>query len=311
MHLLDQTPLAVDARDHDRGKHAGDAGGGEQDLAEQLHRLFPALAGQQPHVPDHRLLRIEIGRHDQQPPALVMFDGDLAQQFRGDIGLNQILQHAGAEQAGRRKGRETAPAQQPARAALGIGAVQFVVPFGAEEGEGRRQRPGADAGDHAELGPGSTLGPAHQNPGPIGAIGPAAGQGEDRPALGRGPQAVADLFRQGLDPVDVASPDAGIVGRPPGLADQPEDAVLGAVDGPAAGQPQRRGRCDEHCCWVADHARVFRTRGCRLLAQIRTAPLHGAGRAANIPPCPTRLASSTSVTLSKPAWSPTRVCPPP
>ena len=74
--------------------------------------------------------------------------------------------------------------QDVAGLAAGIGGGELAVPGRSQEGEGRDQRTGADAGDHREGGASAGVRPTDHDAGAIGAVRAAAGNGQDVELLG-------------------------------------------------------------------------------------------------------------------------------
>ena len=120
---------------------------------------------------------------------------------------------------------------QVGRRHLGEDLPQCRVVVRAEEGEGRDQRAGGDAGDDVELRPGAAGGPAGQQPGAKGAVVAAARTAREgwRAAAGRSGRA----------------PDGGAHGRPPAPPPRPVRApACRPRSGHSAGLRARlRSRC--------------------------------------------------------------------
>ena len=150
MHLL--VSLAVQRHlDHGRRKRAGDRGRGQQDAADRVGGPRMAALGDRADVPDHRHLRIEVGRADQQQAARVVGLGDGGQHAVVDIardGLEQrlvvghrIVEHGGGQRA---------LGQDLVRRRFGVDGAQLRIVGRAQECERSRECAGADAGHQIE-----------------------------------------------------------------------------------------------------------------------------------------------------------------
>ncbi len=177
VHLLELGTIDL-AGNATRREQTGQAGGSRQNLAEQGHGLVAAVRGYGPHVPDAGALTVQIGRrHQQPPPARVLGRHGIDQGFI-DKGMDQGVQGLALEQAAGKGRGQTAQAQQVGGMPPDIGVGQTLVPGRPEKGEGRDQRPGADACHQGELGPLSGFRQADQGPCPIGAARRPAGNGQ-------------------------------------------------------------------------------------------------------------------------------------
>ena len=187
VHMQFDRLIPAVAQDQGNGwKGHGNAGRGDQDVQEQQARHLVGLLGQCAHVPDDLGLGVEAGGgHIQASAAPVLF-GHGAQQGFVHIVDHQLSQRLGAEHAGPEQNAEAAGPQQAFGSAVSEGPGQPGVALFADKGEGRDQGAGADAGDDFEFRSVTALAPAVQHARPEGAVGPAAGQGQqiDRSVFG-------------------------------------------------------------------------------------------------------------------------------
>ncbi len=81
MHFLVDGAVRRDLDEAGR-EHGGDCSRSEQHFAEQFDGARMTARSDLAHVPDHRALRIEIGRADEKPPPFHVFGGDLLEELR-------------------------------------------------------------------------------------------------------------------------------------------------------------------------------------------------------------------------------------
>jgi hypothetical protein len=81
--------------DQDRRKQTGDGGRRKEDLTRQLDRARPAAGGDCPNVPDHRPLRIEVRRADQQQSTLGILARNGGHHFVIDVARDQAKEGSG------------------------------------------------------------------------------------------------------------------------------------------------------------------------------------------------------------------------
>ncbi|MNT17409.1 hypothetical protein D3C72_1525560 [compost metagenome] len=132
-----------------------------------------------------------------------MLGGDLGQHRLIDIALDQLAQRQAAEHARPDQGAHAPAFQQAGRLTAGIGLLETPIPARAEEDEGGGQGAGGHPGHHLEIRPLAAGGPAVDQTGGEGAVGSAAGQGDQVEvavrALGHAlAQLLLDLLRRRL-----------------------------------------------------------------------------------------------------------------
>jgi hypothetical protein len=87
MHFVERPAVLLDRDEYGR-EHAQDRGRSKHDPAKKCGGFFIAPAGDLAHVPDHRTLRVEVGRADEQAPALAVLSGDATEEVTRYITLD-------------------------------------------------------------------------------------------------------------------------------------------------------------------------------------------------------------------------------
>ena len=118
------------------------------------------------HVPDHRLLAVEVGGQHIEPPPLGMFGGNLLEHIVVNIMRDDGLERRVVGQRFLPQQAEHSAQEEHLAGVDGrIGLFQLVVIVRPEECEGCDERAGADAGDDLEPGAAAFLGPAVEDAG--------------------------------------------------------------------------------------------------------------------------------------------------
>lgn len=232
--------------DPDRGKDAGDCGGGEQDPLDGVYTLVVGgQLGQFAEVPDVLVAEVEVGCANGEHLAGAGFGGDAADEVGIDGGAEVGLETVGVHEGGV-GGEEVERAAGLDPVGLGV-AVEVFGPevgfLGADEGEGCEEGAGAHAADEVEL-RAAPLGvldgtPSDEEAGAERAVLAAAGHGEhvDRGAAGAG------LFEAGDDLVHVEVD--GFVGFDFLVGDELLQFGLGAFAAGAGGAAEAEGGREE------------------------------------------------------------------
>ncbi|MNT19410.1 hypothetical protein D3C72_1546700 [compost metagenome] len=186
-----------------------------------------------------------------------MFGGDLGQHRLVHIALDQFTQGFAAEHARSDQGAHAPAFQQPGRLPAGIGLLQPPVPARAEEDEGGGQGAGRDPGHDLEIRALAAGGPAVDQTGGEGPVGPAAGQGDQvemtvRPLGHALAQLLFDLLRRRLvldGEADVgkahgrgrvAFGQAEVAARPAGAGRQQQTGAQDGGDRPHQAETHKR-----------------------------------------------------------------------
>ena len=130
-------------------------------------------------VPDDGTLGIEIGGADHQQTALLVFARDGVEHLLVGVALDHLRERRGVGHGIVEHGGEQATGTKDLVRGHGrVDLAQGGVVVGPEEGEGRNQGAGADAGHYLEFGPRPGFGPAVHQAGAERAVVAATGHGE-------------------------------------------------------------------------------------------------------------------------------------
>ncbi len=140
MHLLEAPAFAFHIDQH-RRIDAGHARGGHQHIAEQIERAGRAARRDRAHVPHGGALRVEIGGHDQEPAASLVFGADALEQRVIHIARDQALERLGLEHARAENRRQSVDLEQFLSDAFGEQALEHGIVGGPRNANGAISAP--------------------------------------------------------------------------------------------------------------------------------------------------------------------------
>jgi len=163
----------------------------EQHLAKQVER-FGIVAGRDvTHVPQHRSLRIEIGRADQQHASLASFSRDLAEEIGVDVFRDQVKERCIVHERRALQQARNIVGENILPAVFGENLAQLFIVRSTKKDERSDECPRTHSRHQIERRPIASVAPAGQETRPERSIFGASGYGEKiqlSPGLASGPR---------------------------------------------------------------------------------------------------------------------------
>src|SRR3977135_3818138 len=130
---------------------AGAARGGPQPIAKQPPRGLATVCGNRPHVPDHRLLFIQVGRRYEQHLAARSLSGNGLDEPAAHQVVDQLYERLAPIGAGSKQHAKPARLQETGGPVGAQGFDHSLVPLRAQASKRGDQRADADSRDDLEL----------------------------------------------------------------------------------------------------------------------------------------------------------------
>jgi len=210
VHFVEGLTVGTVDPDQDRGKQAGDARGGHQHIAKQHPRGLATVCGNRPHVPDHGLLFIQVGRRYEQHLAARSLSGNGLDEPAAHQVVDQLYERLAPIGAGSKQHAKPARLQETGGPVGAQGFDHSLVPLRAQERKRGDQRADADSRDDLELRTISAAREADERAGTERASGPAARERKNVECLatGRLAEAAQLLSRMGQHEAAVQAEEA-------------------------------------------------------------------------------------------------------